>query len=89
MRILAVNAAAQAVSDADMATLLSGRTLPWLQDTTEAGVWTSWGPTYRDVVILDAENRKIGVFNVTARDLGDPENYGELKQQLLDAANGQ
>jgi hypothetical protein len=64
----------------------NGRTIPWLQDTAEQQVWTSWAITFRDVVILDAENKPIAVYNVTVNNLGDPAKYAELKQILLDAA---
>ncbi len=89
MRILAVNAAGLAVSDSEMATYMTGLTIPWLQDTAQEDAWGKWAPTYRDVVIVDAGNRKIDVYNVTVNDLGIAANYDTLKQKLLDAANAQ
>lgn len=67
--------------------ITNGRTLPWLQDTAEQQVWKSWAVTFRDVIILDAENKPIAVYNVTTHGLADPANYAELKQILVDAAN--
>ena len=76
--------------------------LPLLQDTEESDVWTtSWAVTYRDVVILDANNVKVDVFNLTGTSLGtsdltqdldgdgtpDSTNYEFLKARLL-AAGG-
>lgn len=62
-----------------------GRTLPWLQD--QGGqVWTAWGVQYRDVVILDAQNRPVAVYNLTVNDLQNSANYDALKTLLLQAA---
>ena len=68
------------------ASVTSGRVLPWLQDTEAQAVWESWQVTYRDVVILDGENHRVGVFNLTAHDLAEPGEYAALRQMLLDAA---
>lgn len=72
--------------------ITAGRTLPWLQDVDADGnaksdVWYDrWSVTYRDVVILDGSNAKVGVYNVTVHDLAAPENYAALKEMLVDAA---
>jgi hypothetical protein len=65
----------------------AGRTMPWLQDTPEAGAWTKWGVEYRDVRILDSSNRLAAVFNLTAKPLTEPANKAELKALLLGLAN--
>lgn len=58
--------------------------LPWLQDTPEQRVWTSrWNPVYRDVVILDAQNRFLGRYNLTDHNLANADNYRRLKEKLL------
>lgn len=62
------------------------RTLPWLQDILEDPVWTRWGVTYRDVRILDSQNRLFAVFNLTQNDLAVDENRDTLKQLFLNAA---
>lgn len=59
-----------------------GKDLPWLQDTASAGVWTLWNVEWRDVVILDGANRKVGVYNLTTHDLANPAYYLELKSML-------
>jgi hypothetical protein len=66
--------------------ITEGRDLPWLQATTEQDVWEAWGVTYRDVWVLDGENKPVGVFNVTSNSLADPTNFATLKQLFLDAA---
>ena len=66
--------------------MCNGRDIPLLQDTTEDHAWAQWQVRYRDVVILDEENRTVAVFNVTDKPLTVQENYDELKQLLLDAA---
>ena len=67
--------------------MCAGRILPWLQDTAEQRVWQDkWQVTSRDVVILDAGNSKVAVFNCTVHDLAVPANYEALKAILLAAA---
>ena len=61
------------------------QTIPLLQDTTTANVWGLWAVTYRDVVILDAQNRKVGVYNLTEHDLSVEANRNTLKSLLRDA----
>ena len=63
-----------------------GRELPWLQDTTDDRVWDFWGATWRDVRILDPQNRLYAVVNLTTSDLGIPTNREQLKNLLLEAA---
>jgi len=65
--------------------MTTGRVLPWLQDRPDVDVWLTWQVEYRDVVILDATNRRVGVYNLTLHDLGEPGNLSTLKQLLLDA----
>ena len=68
------------------ALMCDGRDLPWLQEPADsASVWTTWAVTYRDVVILDKGNEKIGAYNLTTHDLSVPANYDELKQMFRDA----
>lgn len=57
-----------------------------LQDTAVEDVWSRWSVTYRDVVILDGEGRRVGVFNLTTYNLADATSYAELKSMLLEAA---
>jgi hypothetical protein len=66
--------------------MCNGRDLPWTQDTAAENVWVDWQVNYRDVVVLDADNVPVAVYNLTTHDLNDPANYAELKQILKDAA---
>ncbi|HEX7881099.1 MAG TPA: hypothetical protein VF720_16935 [Candidatus Eisenbacteria bacterium] len=66
--------------------MVAGRLLPWLQDTEAANVWVNWAITYRDVVIVDEENRVVDVYNLTSHSLADSANYATLRGKLLDAA---
>ena len=68
--------------------ITEGRDLAWLQDTAEAGVWDSWGIAYRDVVVLDGDNRYLRTFNLTSGSLSDEGNYDELKDYLAEASDG-
>ena len=63
-----------------------GRELPWLQDTTDDRVWDVWDVEWRDVYILDPQNRRYAVMNLTQNDLGIPANRQALKTLLIEAA---
>lgn len=65
--------------------------LPWLQDVDvdadgRSDVFVSWQVALRDVVILDDDNVKVGVYNLNTHDLAHPANYATLRQMLVDAA---
>ncbi len=63
------------------------RTIPWLQETESQPCWTTWDVTWRDVVILDAQNRRVGVYNLTQHNLQTSANYDSLKAMILEEAN--
>lgn len=84
IRILGINEAGQ---ESGNATIVAGRVLPWLQDTAGANVWQQWQVTYRDVIVLDAENKRVTAFNVTNQDLSNADNYAALRAILVEAAN--
>jgi hypothetical protein len=65
----------------------SDRDLPWLQDTVDQSVWKEWNIQYRDVLILDATNEPVMVFNLTQYNLSDSENYETVKTAFKDLAN--
>ncbi len=67
--------------------ITAGRDLPWLQDTIAAQVWSSWGVTFRDVIILDEQNVPYASYNLTTHDLADPANYAELMSLFTAAAS--
>ena len=69
------------------ASVCAGRDIPWLQDIAGEDVWTTWSVGYRDVIILDAQNEVIEVFNLTTHDLSEPSEYDALKALLTAAAN--
>ena len=83
VQILGIN---EAGYDAYNDYMTFGRNLPWLQDTYSAHVWSTWEVAYRDVVVLDEDNYRYTVYNLTEHDLSDPDNYETLKQILVDAA---
>ena len=85
--MLAVNQRTAAVPS-EVEAMTAGKTIPLLQDTAEQNVYLAWAVTYRDVVILDASNEVVGVYNLTANDLGLAENRAALKAMLLSAAEG-
>jgi hypothetical protein len=83
IRLLGVNGAGY---ESGVAPMVDGRSIPLLQDTAEAGLWTAWAAEYRDVVVLDRDNTPIAVFNLTEHDLSQMGEYATLKGVLLDAA---
>lgn len=83
IRIFGVNEAGQEAGN-DITCV--GRTIPWLQDLPRTNVWHLWQVTWRDVIVLDADNRVIQVYNLTDHDLADPANYATLRGILIGAA---
>jgi hypothetical protein len=84
VQILGVNKSGE---ESGNETITENRTLPWLQDTEAQHCWTTWAVTWRDVVITDAENRKVAVFNLTQHGLHIPSNYDSLKAMILEEAS--
>jgi hypothetical protein len=84
IHILGINAAGQE-SDNDL--MVAGRTLPWLQDTQSQDVWTDWKVTWRDVIVLDSDNKVAGIYNLTDHNLATVANYDSLKALLIRVAN--
>ena len=60
--------------------------LPLLQDDSTQEVWSNWGITYRDVIILDSENKISGVLNLTTNSLAEEANWNHLKDLVLATA---
>lgn len=61
--------------------------LPLLQDTVEQQAWQQWAITYRDVVILDGENRVVGVLNLTENNLAELPSRMDLEAIIDEAAS--
>lgn len=83
VRLLAVN---QLGYESGNALMASAGDAPWLQETAASPSWRPWKVVYRDTVILDGQNRRVGVFNLTDHDLQQPAEYAALKAMLLAAA---
>ena len=83
VEILGVNRSDEAVFNN---LIIAERTLPWLQDPKSATAWSAWEVTWRDVFVVDSQNRMRFVFNLTAHDLTYPSNYSTLKQMFLQTA---
>ncbi|HND30628.1 MAG TPA: hypothetical protein PKY30_08140 [Myxococcota bacterium] len=62
--------------------------LPMVQDDSTALVWSNWGAVWRDVIVLDQENRPVLTYNLTTYNLATPENYDLLKAELIRIAEG-
>jgi len=83
IQILTVNMVA---SEAGLEDLAAGGDLPVLQDTVEVNATEAWGAAWRDVFVLDAQNRPVEVYNLTAHDLHDPANFAHLQDLLVRTA---
>jgi len=59
-----------------------------LQDTVDIDVWGAWGASWRDVVVLDADNVAVYTFNLTEYDLGNEADYDHLKAVFVAVAEG-
>ena len=70
------------------ALVVEGRVIPWLQDSIEEDVWRSWDITYRDVLILNADNEPVATYNLTTNDLAVSARYQELADLLRAEAQG-
>lgn len=84
IRILGLNETGQ---ESGNSAIVVDNTIPWLQDTAAQDVWSDWDVTYRDVIVLDDENKVAGVFNLTDHDLSNPAEYNALKAMLVGVAN--
>ena len=62
------------------------RDIPWLQDVPEVLVWELWAVGWRDLYVLDGENRLVAVFNLTDHNLAIPGEYDALLELLLQTA---
>ncbi|HCH66328.1 MAG: hypothetical protein CL927_20590 [Deltaproteobacteria bacterium] len=62
--------------------------LPILQDDASTDVWGLWGASWRDVVVLDADNVEVYRFNLSVYDLANTANYDHLKAVLVAVAEG-
>ncbi|NUO48315.1 MAG: hypothetical protein HOV80_05610 [Polyangiaceae bacterium] len=60
----------------------------WLQPMMGDEVWTEWGITLRDLVILDEDNVVIAIYNLSVHDLQDPVNYDEAYGLFETAVTG-
>jgi hypothetical protein len=68
-----------------------GTKLPLLQDVDannnrRSDVWhDSWGVTWRDVIVLNYKNERMGTYNLTANDLGQTPKYDQLREMVVQA----
>ncbi|MHC4408591.1 MAG: hypothetical protein ACYS0E_14870 [Planctomycetota bacterium] len=79
IRIIGIN---QATASAGNIDTCDGKDIPWLQPDGFIDPWTDWNVRYRDVIILDADNIPVAVYNLTDHNLQDAPSYAELKALL-------
>lgn len=66
--------------------ILEGRSIPFVQDTTAARVWASWGAALRELWIVDGMGRRVEVIDITTNPLTDPSNATRVQARLLEVA---
>lgn len=87
VKIMGVNGIEYAAHDKSK--MISGRVLPWTQDTEAEDAWKEWNVTIRGFFILDASGQFLDKLNLTLFDpdpsYGGGVNYQILKSMLMDA----
>jgi hypothetical protein len=73
-------------AESGISSLTADMNLPVVQDTDELGVWAEWDVVWRDVVLVDADNRYVATYNLTEHNLSDADNYETLKGMFVDLA---
>ena len=68
-------------------TISTAGDIPLIQDNATDLIWSTWGVSFRDVVILNGENQIVASFNLTTYSLGDSTNYDTLKTMLINEAS--
>ena len=63
--------------------MISGRSLPWVQDNEDSRVWESWDVVIRDLILLDKSGHYFDMFNLTDFDISKDSNYQLLKEKLI------
>lgn len=66
--------------------MIDGHTIGLLQDTTTVDATTAWGGTWRDVYVLDEDNRVVEIINLTSSNLATQSNYDYLRDLLVTTA---
>ena len=69
--------------DRDYNEMISGRSLPWVQDNEDSRVWESWDVLIRDLILLDKSGHYFDLFNLTDFDISKDSNYQLLKEKLI------
>ena len=83
IQLIGVNENGFSSGNSSVATISS---LPLIQDNSTDQIWSTWGVTFRDVIILDEDNQIVASFNLTQYSLSDSTNYADLKSLLVTEA---
>jgi hypothetical protein len=67
--------------------MFSLKSLSWARDASSGALAAALAAGYRDVVILDPLNQKVGSYNLTSNNLADAAKKAALKALLTGAAN--
>ncbi len=89
LQILGVNSVGHEVGNTGM---VDGKDLPWLQDIDDnsdslSDLWELWDIEERDVIVVDGSLNRVATYNLTHNDLGESENYDELKSIFTQVAS--
>ena len=84
IEIIGINAIGKEASNQ---LITDGRDLPWLQDTEDDKVWSSWLASWRDLVVLDANNELAWRDNLTDHDIRFTDAYDDIYQRIVETGD--
>lgn len=73
-------------AEAGTSSVLMGRSLPFVQDSATARVWSTWGASRYQLWLVDGMGRRLEVLNLSSAPLTDPTNATQLQTRLLSLA---
>jgi hypothetical protein len=73
-------------AEAGTASTLSGRSLPFVQDSAAAHVWMNWGASRYQLWLVDGMGRRVDVVDLSHFSLVDPSNATQMQTRLLTLA---
>jgi len=80
VRITAINAIG---AESGVESVLMGRTLPLVQDSSAASVASRWGAQVRQLWVCDPQGRVVEVTDLGLATLAEPMNYNAVRDRIL------
>ena len=86
VHLLGVNMGGSEAANPDMVT---GRSIPWLQDAADGNAHEFWNAQHFELVIVDETGAAVDLLDLRDHDLTDPTHYDEVLTRLRQLAQGQ